>query len=39
MSSTKKMVVEWKGNYRLEARKEKGLSVNFDAPTHHGVLF
>ena len=36
MVSTKKMVVEWKGNYRLEARNEKGLSVNFDAPILHG---
>jgi putative redox protein len=36
MSSVKKMVLEWKGNYRLEARNEKGLSVNFDAPIPHG---
>jgi putative redox protein len=36
MSSAKKMVVEWKGNYRLQARNEKGLSVNFDAPILHG---
>jgi putative redox protein len=36
MSSTKKMVVEWKGNYRLEARNEKGLTVSFDAPILHG---
>lgn len=30
------MVVEWKGNLRLEARNEKGLTVNFDAPKEHG---
>ena len=36
MSSVKKMILEWKGNYRLEARNEKGLSVNFDAPKEHG---
>lgn len=36
MSSTKKMVVEWKGKLRLEAKNEKGLSVSFDAPIPHG---
>lgn len=36
MSSTKKMVVEWKGNLRLEAKNEKGITVNFDAPKEHG---
>jgi hypothetical protein len=36
MSSTKKMVVEWKGNLRLEGKNEKGLTVNFDAPIPHG---
>ncbi len=35
-SSVKKMVVEWKGNYRLEGKNEKGLKVNFDAPKEHG---
>jgi len=30
------MVVEWKGNYRLEAKNEKGLTVDFDAPKEHG---
>ena len=30
------MVVEWKTNYQLEARNEKGLSVKFDAPIAHG---
>ena len=36
MSSVKKMILEWKGNYRLQARNEKGLSVSFDAPKEHG---
>ena len=36
MSSTKKMVIEWKGNLRLEAKNEKGLIVKFDAPKEHG---
>jgi putative redox protein len=36
MSSTKKMIVEWKGNLRLEAKNEKGLTVQFDAPKEHG---
>ena len=36
MSSTKKMTLEWKGNYRMEARNERGLSVSFDAPIPHG---
>ena len=36
MFSIKKMVVDWKGNLRLTAKNEKGLSVNFDAPIPHG---
>ncbi len=36
MQSNKKMVVEWRGNYRLEANNEKGLTVKFDAPKEHG---
>ena len=36
MSSTKKMIVDWKGNLRLQAKNEKGLTVNFDAPKEHG---
>jgi len=36
MSSVKKMVLEWKTNYQLEARNEKGLTVKFDAPIAHG---
>lgn len=30
------MIVEWHGNYRLEAKNEKGLAVKFDAPKAHG---
>jgi putative redox protein len=30
------MVVDWKGNLRLTAKNEKGLSVDFDAPIPHG---
>jgi len=36
MNSIKKMVLEWKTNYQLEAKNEKGLSVKFDAPIAHG---
>jgi putative redox protein len=36
MYSEKKMILEWKTNYQLEARNEKGLSVKFDAPITHG---
>ena len=36
MHSTKKMILERKSNYRLEAKNEKGLSVKFDAPIKHG---
>lgn len=36
MSSTKDMVIEWKGNLRFTAKNEKGLSVDFDAPIPHG---
>ena len=36
MHSTKKMVIDWKTNYQLEARNEKGISVKFDAPIEHG---
>lgn len=35
MSTNKKMVIEWKGNLRLTAKNEKGLTVNFDAPKEH----
>jgi putative redox protein len=30
------MVLEWHGNYRLEAKNEKGLAVKFDAPKVYG---
>ena len=36
MSSVKKMVLDWQGNYRFKAKNEKGLSVNFDAPMPNG---
>jgi putative redox protein len=36
MSSVKRMVLEWHGNYRLEAKNEKGLAVKFDAPKVYG---
>jgi putative redox protein len=36
MHSEKKMVLEWKSGYQLEAKNEKGLSVKFDAPITHG---
>src|SRR3989304_8929003 len=36
MSSVKKMVLDWQGNYRFIAKNEKGLSVSFDAPMPNG---
>lgn len=36
MHSVKKMVLNWKTNYQLEAKNEKGLSVKFDAPLEYG---
>lgn len=36
MSSVKKMVLNWQGNYRFRAKNEKGLSVDFDAPIQNG---
>jgi putative redox protein len=35
-TSTKKIVLNWKGNFRFEAKNEKGLSVNFDALKKYG---
>ena len=32
----KKIVLKWKGKFRFEAKNEKGLSVNFDAPVKYG---
>lgn len=37
MSANKKRIVlNWKGNFRFEAKNEKGLSINFDAPLKYG---
>src|SRR4030066_666065 len=36
MSSVKKMILDWQGNYRFTAKNEKGLSVSFDAPIVFG---
>ncbi len=36
MTLTKKMVLDWTGNYRFIAKNEKGLTVNFDAPIPFG---
>ena len=35
-ANRRKMVLNWKGNFRFEAKNEKGLSVNFDAPLKYG---
>lgn len=32
----KKIVLNWKGNFCFEAKNEKGLCVNFDAPAKYG---
>lgn len=32
----KKMVLEWKGDYKLEAQNEKGITVKYDATIEHG---
>lgn len=32
----KKIVLNWKGNFRFEAKTEKGHVVNFDAPSKYG---
>jgi len=32
----KKIVLNWKGNFRFEAETRKGLSVFFDAPAEYG---
>jgi putative redox protein len=37
MSTNKKrMSLEWKGNFRFEAKNPKGLTVKFDAPAKYG---
>ena len=35
-ANKKKIVLNWKGNFRFEAKTEKGLLVSFDAPTEYG---
>ena len=35
-ANKKKIVLKWKGNFRFEAKTEKGLSINFDAPLKYG---
>ena len=35
LHSEKKMIINWKTNYQLEAQNEKGISVKFDAPISH----
>jgi putative redox protein len=35
-ANTKKITLDWKGNFRFEAKNPKGLTVNFDAPKDHG---
>ena len=32
----KKIVLNWKGNFRFEAKTEKGFSINFDALAKYG---
>jgi len=32
----KRIVLDWKGNFRFEAKTQKGLSVLFDAPAEYG---
>jgi len=36
MSTLKKIVLNWEGRLRFEAKNEKGVSVNFDATKEHG---
>jgi len=36
LANKKKIVLTWKGKLRFEAKNEKGLSVNFDAPAKYG---
>ena len=35
-ANKKKIVLNWKGNFRFEAKNESGLVVNFDAPSKYG---
>lgn len=34
--SKKRIVLNWKGNFRFEAKTQAGLSINFDAPVIYG---
>ena len=34
--NTKKIVLNWKGNFRFEAKNQQGLSVSFDASLKYG---
>jgi putative redox protein len=36
MSISQKMIIDWKGNYLLVAKNNKGLTVSFDAPLLFG---
>ena len=36
LNPEKKIVLEWKGDYKLEAQNEKGISVKYDATIEHG---
>ena len=36
MRGAKKIILDWKGSFRLEARNEKGVSVSFDALKEYG---
>ena len=36
MYSEKKMTINWKTKYQMEAKNEQGLAVKFDAPLTHG---
>jgi len=36
MTLSHKMIIEWKGKYRLVAKNEKGLTTKFDAPLLFG---
>jgi putative redox protein len=36
MTLSKKMILDWQGNYHLIAKNEKGLTVSFDAPIFFG---
>jgi putative redox protein len=35
-ANKKKIVLNWKGNFRFEVKTEKGLVINFDAPSKYG---